>query len=181
MKIIGLDVGEKRIGVAKCDTSVRIAIPQNTIEVDGTEFQQLAKLATLIGTDYFVLGLPRNNQGEETAQSEFVKNFARSLKKHLPSAKIHFQDESLTSVEAEARLKSKKSYRKSGKLFQKGEVDSEAATIILQDFLESFQVNRLGSDAPSRAPVGQPAVAGVLPIVFSRKKIDPGISITNLI
>ena len=138
MKLIGLDVGEKRIGVAKCDTSVRIAIPQNTIDVDGTEFQQIAKLASLIGTDYFVLGLPRSNDGRETAQSEYVKQFARNLKKHIPSAKIQFQDESLTSVEAEARLKSKKSYRKTGKLFKKGEVDSEAATIILQDFLEGF-------------------------------------------
>ena len=148
MKIIGLDVGEKRIGVAKCDTSVRIAIPQNTIAVDGTEFQQIAKIAQLIGTDFFVLGLPRSNQGTETAQSEFVKKFAVELKKHLPSAKIRFQDESLTSVEAEARLKSKKSYRRSGKLFKKGEVDSEAATIILQDFLESF-ASRLSSDEES--------------------------------
>ena len=159
MKLIGLDVGEKRIGVAKCDTSVRIAIPQNTIEVDGTEFQQIAKLASLIGTDYFVLGLPRSNDGRETAQSEYVKQFARSLKKHIPSAKIQFQDESLTSVEAEARLKSKKSYRKTGKLFKKGEVDSEAATIILQDFLEGFTSKGRQHENPDTAgPVGGSAV-----------------------
>ena len=139
MKIIGLDVGEKRIGVAKVDTSVKIATPVETIEVaNGTEFQRLASLARIHDTNFFVLGLPRNNQGAETAQSAYVKNFAKELKSHIPSAKIKFQDESLTSVMAEDRLKSKKSYRKKGKLFKKGEVDSEAAAIILQDFIESF-------------------------------------------
>ena len=174
MKIIGLDVGEKRIGVAKCDTSVRIAIPQNTIAVDGTEFQQIAKIAQLIGTDFFVLGLPRSNQGTETAQSEFVKKFAVELKKHLPSAKIRFQDESLTSVEAEARLKSKKSYRRSGKLFKKGEVDSEAATIILQDFLESFQNN---SGAVKNGKAKMKVVAIISSIILTLLVLSGGAAI----
>lgn len=130
MKLIALDVGTKRIGVAKADSNVRIAVPYSAIEVDGGEFQKIASLARAWDINSFVLGLPRNSSGEETEQSRYVRHFAKQLKETLPDAKICFQDESLTSVEAEKRLgKRKKGYKK-------GDIDSEAATIILQDFLE---------------------------------------------
>ena len=130
MKLIALDVGTKRIGVAKADSSVRIAVPYAAVEVDGSEFQKIASLARAWDIKSFVLGMPRNAQGEETEQSRYVRQFAEKLKKSIPGAKICFQDESLTSVEAEKRLKNRK------KGYKKGDIDSEAATIILQDFLE---------------------------------------------
>lgn len=130
MKILGLDVGEKRIGVAKADSSVRIAVPVGFVAVDGSEWQEIARIARLNGTNLFVLGLPRSNDGNETAQSQYVRKFARELIKNIPGAKVSFQDESLTSVLAEERLKSRK------KNYEKGNIDAEAATIILQDFLE---------------------------------------------
>ena len=133
MKIIGLDVGEKRIGVARADTDTRIAIPQGFIEVDGSEWQKIAQTANLNNTTYFVIGMPRNNEGVETKQSLYVRNFAKTLLEKIPNAKIRFQDESLTSVEAEERIKSHK------KIYEKGEIDAEAASIILQDFMENFQ------------------------------------------
>lgn len=132
MKVIGLDVGEKRIGVAKADSNIRIAVPVGFISVDGLEWQEIARIGRLNGTNLFVLGLPRSNEGKETAQSQYVKKFAQELKKRVPGAKIRFQDESLTSVLAEERLKQRK------KNYQKGDIDAEAASIILQDFLESF-------------------------------------------
>ncbi|MBR0460380.1 endolytic transglycosylase MltG [Candidatus Saccharibacteria bacterium] len=135
MKIIALDVGSKRIGMAKADSNVRVAIPAGTVEVDGTELQQIISFARVYGTHLFVIGLPRNNQGQETAQSAYVRNFTSRLKTVMPEAKIRFQDESFTSVEAEERLKSRK-HR-----YEKGEIDAEAAAIILQDFLESFSSN----------------------------------------
>ncbi|MBR3252852.1 endolytic transglycosylase MltG [Candidatus Saccharibacteria bacterium] len=141
MKIIGLDIGTKRIGVARADSSTRIAIPSGYILVDGSEWQKIAKLAKLYSTNWFVLGLPRSNEGNETKQSMYVRQFAKRLLKEVPEAKIRFQDESLTSVEAENRLKAR------GKNYEKGDIDSEAATIILQDFLESF--NKGGSDTSS--------------------------------
>lgn len=130
MKLIALDVGTKRIGIAKADSKVRIAIPYSAVEVDGSEFQKIASLARAWDIDSFVIGLPRNSQGQETEQSRYVRQFTRDLKKIIPGAKICFQDESLTSVEAEKRLKNCK------KGYKKGDIDSEAATIILQDFLE---------------------------------------------
>lgn len=130
MKLIALDVGSKRIGVAKADSSVRIAIPYSAVEVDGTEFKKIASLARAWDINSFVIGLPRNSKGEETEQSKYVRRFAAQLKREIEGAKVCFQDESLTSVEAEKRLKNRK------KGYKKGDIDSEAAAIILQDFLE---------------------------------------------
>ena len=132
MKIIGLDVGTRRIGVARADSTTRIAIPSGFVLVDGSEWQKIAKLAKLYSTNWFVVGLPRSNEGNETKQSLYARQFAKRLLKEIPGAKIRFQDESLTSVEAENRLKAR------GKPYEKGDIDSEAAAIILQDFLESF-------------------------------------------
>ena len=137
MKIIGLDVGTKRIGVARADSTTRIAVPSGFINVDGSEWTEIIKLAKLCSTNWFVLGLPRSNEGNETKQSLYVREFSKKLLQNLPDAKIRFQDESLTSVEAEERLKSRK------KTYERGEIDSEAAAIILQDFLESFNKNDL--------------------------------------
>ena len=131
MRVIGLDVGEKRIGVARADSSTRIAVPVGFIEVNGSEWQEIARIANVNNTNLFVLGLPRSNEGNETAQSAYVRNFAKKLASFIPNAKVQFQDESLTSVMAEERLKSR------GKAYEKGEIDAEAAAIILQDFVES--------------------------------------------
>lgn len=133
MKIIGLDVGERRIGVAKVDLETRIAVPIGFVLVNGSEWEEIAKIARLNNTNWFVLGLPRNNSGLETQQTLFVKNFAKILLEKIPDAKIRFQDETLTSVEAEDRLKKRK------RTYEKGEIDAEAAAIILQDFVEGFK------------------------------------------
>lgn len=125
--LICLDVGERRIGVAVADTAVRIAVPFDTIEVDGTEIRQIAELVVREDASEIVVGYPRNQQGEATAQSEYVEEFAEGLE---DIAKIVYQDESLTSVLAENRLKSR------GKPYQKGDIDKEAAAIILQDYIE---------------------------------------------
>ena len=148
MKILALDVGEKRIGVARADSNTRIAVPVGHVDVNGSEWQEIARIARLNNTNFFVLGLPRSNEGNETAQSLYVRNFAKTLLEKIPGAKIRFQDESLTSVIAEERLKSRK------KSYEKGEIDAEAASIILQDFLEKFKVDSLelsSSDTPGAA------------------------------
>ena len=69
MKILALDVGEKRIGVARADSTTRIAVPVGFVGVDGSEWQEIARIANLNNTNFFVLGLPRSNEGNETAQS----------------------------------------------------------------------------------------------------------------
>ncbi|MDO4612244.1 MAG: Holliday junction resolvase RuvX [Candidatus Saccharibacteria bacterium] len=130
MRIIGLDIGEKRIGVAKVDSNTRIAVPLGFILADGSEWLKIGQILSENGSNWLVLGLPRNNSGVETKQSEYVKGVAAILAEKLPGVKIDFQDESLTSVEAEERLKQRK------KNYEKGEIDAESAAIILQDFVE---------------------------------------------
>ena len=73
MKIIGLDVGTKRIGVAKADSTTRIAMPVGYLEVDGSEWQKIARIANLNNTNWFVLGLPRSNEGNETKQTLYKR------------------------------------------------------------------------------------------------------------
>lgn len=127
--LIALDVGEKRIGVAVADTGVRIAIPYDTLEVDGGEVERIAELMVRNKVDTLVVGYPRNQQGEATKQTEYVERFTEQLKDF---AAIVFQDESLTSVEAEKRLSSR------GRGYSKGDIDAEAAAIILQDYIEEY-------------------------------------------
>ena len=145
MRIIGLDVGTKRIGVAKADTSVRIAIPNGYVLVNGQEIPEILRIARLNDTNFFVVGLPRSNDGNETAQSAYARKFADTLAASMPGARIYFQDESLTSVVAEERLKKRK------KNFEKGEIDAEAASIILQDFIEHYAA-KLAQNTASKIP-----------------------------
>jgi putative Holliday junction resolvase len=125
---LALDVGEKRIGVAVGDDMVRIAVPLDTIEVDGSELERIARYVISENVDTVVIGYPRNQSGEPTLQTEYVENFARQLTDIAP--KLVFQDESLTSVLAEQQLK------KYGRPYTKGDIDAQAAALILTDFLE---------------------------------------------
>jgi putative Holliday junction resolvase len=127
--ILGLDVGEKRIGVAVGDSGVRIAVPFETIEVDGSEIKAIADVYTTQNASILVVGYPRNQKGEPTAQTKFVTDFVAKLSDISP--KIVYQDESLTSVMAEQRLAS---YNKP---YTKADVDAQAAAIILQDYIEA--------------------------------------------
>lgn len=126
-KLLGLDVGTVRVGVATADDIVPVAVPVTTIVVDGTEHDQVAKLIADEQITTVVVGFPRNQSGEPTAQTEVSKDFAAKLPADV---KVVFQDESLTSVTAEDRLKQNK------KPYTKGDIDALAAAIILQDYLE---------------------------------------------
>lgn len=125
--ILALDVGEKRIGVAQGDADMRIAFPYDTIEVDGSEVQAIAELVMASDVETLVVGYPRNQSGEPTAQTQYVEDFVAKLT-DLP-AEVVFQDESLTSVMAEQRLKQQKAP------YGKGDIDAMAACIILEDYL----------------------------------------------
>lgn len=125
---LALDVGEKRIGVALGDDAVRIAVPYDTVIVDGTEVQQIAQMIVDNAVATVVVGYPRNQSGEATAQTAYAEAFAARLEDIAP--RLEFQDESLTSVLAEQQLKAL------GRPYVKGDIDARAAAIILQDYLE---------------------------------------------
>lgn len=127
---MGLDVGEKRIGVAVAHGGVRIAVPLETIEVDGSESERIKQLVQAEGIATIVVGYPRNQSGEATAQTAYVERFAESISG--VASELIFQDESLTSVIAENQLIA------TGKPYRKGDIDAKAAALILQDYLEQY-------------------------------------------
>lgn len=144
MRILALDIGVKRIGIAFADTKVRIAIPRGMIPVDGEELAAIAKNFRLEKAELIVAGLPRNNQGEETQQTQYVRDFIQKLQAYFAEQEktrlfVRFQDESLTSVVAETRFGNNisRTDRATGK------VDAEAAAIILQDFIETTNIEQL--------------------------------------
>ena len=128
--LLGLDVGERRVGVSVGDSIGRLASPLTTLNVDGLEMVRLQRLLLEHDATDLVVGLPRNMSGAKTQQTELVEEFTtRRLSGFgLP---VHFQDESLTSVAAEQELEKRK------KPFTRGDVDALAATYILQDYMEA--------------------------------------------
>jgi len=131
--VLALDVGERRIGVAVGDSEVKIAVPMTTLDNDDNFVLSLNKIIIQKNVERIVVGLPRNSIGEETKQSQIVREFAKSLQSQV-SPEIVFQDESLTSVGAEQTLKQ---IQDSKKPISKAEVDARAAAIILTDYLEA--------------------------------------------
>lgn len=125
--IISLDVGEKRIGVAVAHDGIKIAVPHSTIDVDEHVVDAIARIVEQEKADLIVVGMPRNQSGETTAQTASVQDFAAKLE---GIASLVFQDESLTSVHAEKILESR------GQSYMRGDIDSLAASLILQDYLE---------------------------------------------
>ena len=141
--VLGLDVGTRRIGVAYGDTEVKIAAPLDAIENDGNALDKLAKLVARMNVSTVVVGLPRNSNGGETKQSQYSRQFADDLGDALSinsvsDVDIVMQDKSLTSIEAEDELRRDKRHF-NDKMLRDGTLDSQAAVIILTDYLEAIK------------------------------------------
>lgn len=126
--LMALDLGERRIGVAIASTIAKVASPFDAIINDDKVFDTIESLIDQNNIGAIIVGLPRNMQGEETKQSEYVRGFITRLKQNT-SLPVVLQDESLTSVHAEEHLKESK------KKYSKGQIDSESAVIILNDYI----------------------------------------------
>lgn len=120
-EIIGLDLGLKRTGIARASTSARLPEPVTTVPTEKT-LDTLRQLTDGKEIEAIVVGLPRSLGGNDTDQTKWVRNWVKSAKDDLQTA-FFWQDEALTSHTAQER-KSK-------------DIDAEAATIILQDFLDT--------------------------------------------
>jgi putative Holliday junction resolvase len=132
MRCLGIDYGEKRVGLSYGD-DIGVATPLPAL-VDADPAKRWIALAALVKarriTD-LVLGYPFNMDGSAGFKAKEVDAFAARLRKEF-SLPVHLVDERLTSYEAEASIPKVK--RREVRAC--GLVDSRAATIILQDFLE---------------------------------------------
>ena len=138
-RIIGLDVGERRIGVAVSDPSGTLARPVTTLRTSGLDgdalqvsLNEITRLAADDPLEAIVVGLPRRLDGSPNAMTPRVERFAERLRDRAGVA-VTLQDERLTSVEAESRL----AVRKKDWRARKEQLDAAAAAIILQDYLDS--------------------------------------------
>ena len=129
---LGIDFGEKRVGLAITDKSNLIASPFKTINYTNENdlVSQLEKIVIENNIENFVLGLPINMKGEDTKQTKIVRKFKESLSSlDLP---IIYEDERLSSVSAKKSLILQNI--KTG--HNKPEIDKTAAAIILQQYLD---------------------------------------------
>lgn len=126
--LLGLDIGEKRIGVARVNLIAKIP---EALEVLANNSSFSAKLNMIIAEhsiDLIVVGLPRSLNGQETNQSKYVREFvANNIKGHS----FVWQDETLSTVSAQLRMK------QMGFEKQPVMLDSVAACIILEDYILS--------------------------------------------
>ena len=132
INLLALDVGSRRIGVAVSTDGIKIAQTLPHIDAgEGREFDSIIAVIEEYRIGRVVVGFPRNQSGATTDQTAAVEKFVAQLAQRT-DIPIVYQDESLTSLAAEERLKMSK------QPYSKGEVDSMAASLILQDYLESY-------------------------------------------
>ena len=131
-RFLGIDFGEKRVGLALSDRSNLIASPVKTLNYinENDLVTQLKKIVIENDIENFVLGLPINMNGEDTAQTKIVRKFKKSLSSlDLP---VIYEDERLSSISAKNALILQNI--KTG--HNKPEIDKTAAAIILQQYLD---------------------------------------------
>ena len=128
-KVMALDVGTKRIGIALSDFLRMIATPHSTISrvPEAKAIADILSIAKENRVQKIVVGVPVNMDGTQGFQAQDCIDFSQKL----TGFDIIYEDERLTSEEAEARLKSRKiDFRKN-----KGLVDMESACVILEQYL----------------------------------------------
>ena len=134
MRIIGLDLGEKRIGVAAADDRTRVAIPVTTVTVSGDEVESVVALLKEQRADRVVVGLPLSLSGAIGPQGQHVLEVVEQLRGRL-EIPVDTWDERLTTVQA-ARAPMGPRRGKSARTAQAGR-DAAAAAIMLQAFVDS--------------------------------------------
>ena len=133
-RLMGLDVGDKTIGVAVSDLLGITAQGVTTIRRKGIkkDFEELEKIINEYSVKEVVVGLPKNMNNTLGPQSEKVLKFVDKFKEKF-NLSVIYQDERLTTVSAERALINADVSRKK----RKGLIDKVAATYILQSYLES--------------------------------------------
>lgn len=132
-RILGIDVGEARIGLALSDELGMLAHPVETVHVkEGNPHKRVAEVIAREGVETVVIGLPRNMSGTYGPAAEKAREFADRLQKFAPVA-VKFWDERLTTVAAQKQL------HEAGRNIKKsrGVIDQMAAVLILQGYLDS--------------------------------------------
>jgi putative Holliday junction resolvase len=139
VRMLGIDYGARRIGLALSDASGTLASPWRLLERPASEAATLALIVSAVaglrrdedGLAAIVVGWPRRLDGSATHQTPIVEAFARALEARV-GLPVILQDERLSSQEAESRLAAnERDWRR-----RKKKLDAAAAAIVLQDYLD---------------------------------------------
>jgi putative Holliday junction resolvase len=126
--ILALDVGERRVGVAVASVQARIASPLTTLIRSNSTKSDIQSLVDHHDAMALVVGLPRGLDGQHTQQTVLVEEFKAELETAM-AIPVYWQDEALTSRQAEAELDAR------DKPYGKGDIDALSATYLLEDFM----------------------------------------------
>jgi putative Holliday junction resolvase len=158
MRAVGIDLGERRIGLAVSDPTGTIARPVRTIERDRSDASAARTILAAVDElsaderiDLLVIGLPVRLDGSETDQTRRVRDMIAALGART-TIPIETQDERLSSHEADERL----AFRERDWRKRKQKLDAASAAVILQDYLDG----RMGSglQGPDSSPDPKPGV-----------------------
>ena len=139
VRVLGIDYGARRIGLALSDATATLASPWRLLQRPPSEAETLRLLIKEIttlatdddGLEAVVVGWPRRLNGSPTDQTPIVEAFASALRSQI-GVPVVLQDERLSSHEAESRLATRETdWRK-----RKAKLDAAAAAVILQDYLD---------------------------------------------
>ena len=139
-RILGIDYGQKRIGIAISDPLRLIAYPLETVERKRIE-DSIRRILEKYSIEYVVIGYPLRTDGKLGEREEEVKSFAEKIKEKF-NINIKLWDERYTTIEAERIIRDigKKPSR------DKGRVDRVAASLILQSYLDYLKRNEKSDD-----------------------------------
>ena len=143
MRIMALDMGEKRIGVALSDELLLTAQGLCVVNSKGVEkdLDQIGELIKEYGVTHLVIGLPRNMNGSYGPMAEKVREFGIRLMEKQPEVPVAYWDERLTTSAAQRVLVEADMSRAK----RRQVVDKVAAGLILQGYMDSLARNRISN------------------------------------
>lgn len=138
MRLLGLDVGERRIGIAVSDPTGTIARPLQALERSSKEedFSAIAALAREHEVESVVVGRPLGLDGTEGPQARRIARYTEALAEHLDVPVIPW-DERFSTAAADEILRKTRGEKAKRRARSNGEIDAIAAAVILQSYLDS--------------------------------------------
>ncbi len=138
MRILGIDLGSRTVGLAVSDYLGIIASPIGTERIEENDLQAALNCVKLVvkerGIEKIVLGLPKNMDGSQGFQSDYCKSFKKMLEDELKIEVIMYDERLTTKMAHNYMLDADMSRKK-----RKANVDKIAASIILQSYLDSLK------------------------------------------
>ena len=137
MRVLALDVGERRIGVAISETGI-LATPHGVIHrrSKAQDFAAVARMVTELGAERVVVGLPLSLSGDVGPQARRVMRYAQALAQALP-VPVELYDERYSTVTADELL------AEGGRKRRRTPIDAAAAAVILQEYLANIKSQTL--------------------------------------